>query len=497
MPPVFEQPGQGRSRSYEQLASALQSRYAADADRQLRANLAYAELDQRQALAEQGFALDMARLQMQPILQEQARRGQLDNWMMQQEFNQRDQAELNRQSALLSELMDKHAKGEISDAELYRRAPQIAPRVDMLKTKQQYTLNAALVEEKKQRAAAFEEQIAMRDRMAAYQEQELEGKLDLWVSPKYAKALVGIMADGYPDLKPGTPEYTAQYKAVADEMGWAVPFAKEPNGKPIFLKDLQEAGAIGATGARGTRGTRSAGGGLSEKDVADHIITAEKAAEDWAKRQETPPSQEEIDAKAAAVLQKIEAGLSSYRAGTPEGKKAAALEGHQKAISSQDMTITQLREMPGISDEERKGAIGLVTQIKKLMADYPPGERPSVIQNKIDELTKQYQQFEEVIAARQAKVAAAQSAQAQAQQQGGNQILNTSGPKISTELLETAVGMGVGAFKKGAGRLAQNARQLNPVGAELVDKVVESLPEAPTKEDIRKLLTTRFSDFFQ
>lgn len=395
MPPVFEQPG-GRGgsssdqRNYAQLASILQQRYAADADRQQRGMLGFAELAERQSANQADYNLAIARLQLQPILQEQQARLEIDNWAMKQQFNQQDQAELNRQNAVISELMDKRDKGDISDAEFYAQARQIAPRVNVLQAKEAHTKNAALAEQRKQHAALFEEQIRMRDRAAAYQAQELEGKLDLYVPPRYAAQLSEMMADSYPELKSGTPAYDAQLKALADEMGWAMLYAKDKGGQPIFQKDVygQAQGGEGSTSGKG-----GAEKPITEHDVAANALKARQAAEAWAAKQETPPSQEQIDAKEATYQQAIDKALTAHRATTKEGKREAAMKTHEAALTSLNGAKDLFETAPTFDPRMKAVAKQTVEDARRLMEKYPPGKRPAAIAKKIDALVDRIEQF--------------------------------------------------------------------------------------------------------
>src|SRR5262245_46424027 len=254
MPPVFAQPsifpvghvgfgggggGGFGAGEFASMARSLQDRYANDAALGVRAGLGYAGLAEEHASRQADFDLRAANLAMQPGLQAQQADLQIQNWMFQQRFTQQDQQDLARQYTVVSELQDKLDKGEITQNEFYRMLGQAAPRINYLAAKEQHTRNKALEQQRQQQASLFEEQRQRLSILNALQSGEMEGQIDQYVLPENKQALSEHMQLVHPGLQSGSPEYEAQSKLEASQMGWSMDMVKVPGKGLVPLQTIR------------------------------------------------------------------------------------------------------------------------------------------------------------------------------------------------------------------------------------------------------------------
>lgn len=395
MPPVFAQPspvsrfsssgGGGDYGSYASLARALQDRYASDADRQLRAQLGFAGLEEQRAGRQDELQLQAAALAMRPALEQQRADNEINNWMIQRRFNQSDQQELARQETAVSELQDKLDKGEISQNEFYQMIGQVAPRVNYLQAKEQHTRVKAIEQQRTQEAELFQAKKKQIDILNSIQEGELNNQIDVHIPAGNNQELANHMARVYPELRSGTPEYNAKLKMEAAEMGLGYEFIKTKNGNvPLStVKGLigGRAGASAGTGAEtGEAGTAGAG-----RKAGSPEEMAAKATEEFFKTRGTPYTKEEWASHYDFLHDK-------FSGKTAAGEKATQQEADLGAMQVKRDEIYKNPDMPL---ERKMYGMQLVSRLSQLMEARPT----KGVQEQKRKVLEEYKKFKGEMAA--------------------------------------------------------------------------------------------------
>jgi hypothetical protein len=413
MPISFEQPvaanfnsiGQRSAQSewnkmYTDLAQSAQSRFASDRASAGREQLGYAQLESDQALRQQALGLQALEIQQRPELQAQAiqmrARAEMDQWMMQQDFTARDQMELSRQRNSLAELLTKRENGEVSEEEFYQMAGSVAPRLNSLQERQNFSMKKAMEQERKSRAAMFDEQAQYRSIMNAFQRGEFDGQVEVHIPTQHKQFMADYMADAYPGLQPGGEEYEAKLKLDAAAMGKGVEMLKTPKG-PVPLSTLKGMMGDGGAGAGGTSGAgASAGQGkpMDEKSRAQIADRAMTAADKFFAEQMKSPTQEEWEAE----VMKRSAMMERMLGGGPS--KEGAQKMHEEAIGANKVRIDEIRENKSLSPLEKERVSGILEQWQKF-ADKYGSSPPPAIAEKMNALMTRYQQFKAAVAMRE------------------------------------------------------------------------------------------------
>lgn len=396
MPVVFAQPApagafrqiadqgnpQAFLQAYTALSGQLQNRYADDARTSAQERLGYANLAADTALRQRALGIHESEVQLRPMMQaaaiEQRARLELDQWMAQQQFTARDQQELNRQRNSLGELINKRESGEITESEFYQMASRVAPRVNSLQQRENFTRQKALNEQRQMQTQLFETQKNQREALLAFNQAELDGKLDYHIPPRYATRLAEIMRDAHPELRAGTPEYDAMSKAEADERGWAERYAKKADGTPVYEKDIKGQGEDGTTTSGGKK--------MNERDRA---AIAQRALNDTIKKFESEGkmdySQEEL---LAAAQKRIEAITALSGGGTPK-EKAELGKQRDLQVSRLEMAISKAIESTEAPPHAKQFVVSKLSEAKRLMEKYDPDEMPKSIRKQIESLISQ------------------------------------------------------------------------------------------------------------
>jgi hypothetical protein len=382
MPVTFAQPspvsafhGSVDPGVFAQMQGILQQRYAADADRQMRSQLGFAQLSDERSQRQNELGLRASEIAMRPALQQQAADLQLNNWMTQQRFTQQDQMDLARQETVTSELQDKFDKGEISQSELYQMLGKVAPRVNFLKAKEQHSRNKAMEEMRQQQAAEFKSRKDMHDNLLAFQQAEVDGKLDYHIPPQYRVELANTMQFAHPDLRAGTSEYSEMEKAEANKNGWAVRALKKADGSIVM--DPRHTGMLGMPGAGGAAGTGAGGaggelGGAKEADILRHVTeSTNKHFESLGKT----PSADEWKAYAKTQASGI-AELQGLLRGQPTQEMRQQAEGEYKGVAADlDNKEALIRSSTNLGPGAKMIADRTIGELRRIHAAYPPSKQ--------------------------------------------------------------------------------------------------------------------------
>ncbi len=375
MPIVFEQPapagaltniarqaGAEDSRAqlaaYTALSGQLQNRYAQESQDSSRASLGYAQLQSDNMLRGRALGLQAAELEMRPILQaaaiQQRARAELDQWVSQQQFTARDQQELNRQRNSLGELLSKRESGEITEKEFYQMAGQVAPRLNSLQERENFTKQKAMNEYRQQQAELFETQRKQREQIMAAQRGQLEGRVDVRVKGQHADDLARHMKIAYPGLPSGTPEYEAVSKQEALKAGWA---------EEVILNSKGDFEPVGGKAAKGSSG----GGGQEKMDDAnlDYAMkeanAARRAIEKDGGRMTPEQFQAEVDFQ-------MKARKTAMNPGQQERD-----EKHVAGLKRIEDDIQATANDPDLPLDVRTAAVNAKQRVRDLRYTYPPG----------------------------------------------------------------------------------------------------------------------------
>lgn len=387
--------------AYTSMQNALQSRYASDLHTRNQAALGYAQLDQDAALRREALGLQAAEMQQRPgliELQAQAHaRASMDQWMMQQQFTARDQQELNRQQNSLGELLSKRESGEISDEEFYHMAGDVAPRVNALQAKQQYTQQKAMEEERKARAARFKSDKERLDLLNSLQSGELESQIDQYVLPEHKQFMADYMKRMYPELQAGTPEYDGRLKLEASQMGATMDMVKVP-GKglvPLASVKAMMGGTVGGTtgGVTGEAGSKEAARSADlETKQTDSVFWKARAearamlAKKDALGNVVPPDPAAVKALAEELM-RDNRGFHGQQKEEKSGNSAAKV--YQSAIAANQERMDQVQANTNMPVEVRQKVVSNMAEINDLMQQFPPGGKlkmPQAVEAKIRRL---------------------------------------------------------------------------------------------------------------
>lgn len=247
----------------------------------------------------------------------------------------------------------------------------------------------------------------------------------------------------------------------------------------------------GGTTPGQTASSRSTSKGSGEFDKPFDPVKAKHEAE----AELTGKIAKDSDGYDKKVGELIEQKRRAYEQGratsTPEGKAASRAAAIKIETQKQDALWGEVQKRSDMSDD-RKMAVGfLINAVNSFTREYGPYESMEPQQRKhVDKL------FAQITQANQPDRPAVNPPPEAAAAGPGSPAFDP-GLKTVGDVLSVVPESAVAGAKTLGTNAVQGFRQASPQAAELVDRIVERLPEAPTKEDVKRLLTTRFADLFR
>lgn len=377
------------NRLYAQLAGAAQSRFASDRASAGREQLGYAQLNADVGLKQAALGLQaseaQARIDASFGLVRARAQAEMDVWANQLTFTARDNMELNRQRAVVGEIMSKMHSGELSEEEGYRMMGDAAPRVNSLEAKMKHTETMAKEQERRQLAELHGVKKKQIDNFLAWQEGEAEGKVVDIIRTEHVDDVAKLMRYAHPDIGPGTPEYEARSKVLAAQEGWTDRAVKAKDGTMVFEKQVKGSAGAGSGGAGGT-------GRAASDDKLTAAQVAMKAADAHFKELGKDATEQEL-ANEVAKRMRILSGYAGGKVGEQE-KQQTAVQAAQAARTTLEGAEAIFRESPNLGQGAKFLANKAISDYRELLRDYPPDKpRPKRILEKFDAILDRIEQF--------------------------------------------------------------------------------------------------------
>jgi hypothetical protein len=311
----------------------------------------------------------------------QQQHANLQAWVHSQEMTQAEQMRLQQDKNAIAWVDSQRGK-TLTDREADDFIASRMTHVNIAQQRMQQQENQAKI--KQQTALTEHTQVMTKLEDARYKALagDPDAKIAIHIDPgartdadQYAKDL---------GLDPHSPEGRAASEEWAMQNGKAHQMLVQKDGS---YKPMKE-GVAGAKAA-GAGGTK----GLGEKDYLTHYETAVKLAHQWAKTQETPPSDEAIQAQVQKHMDALEGQRQKFQSGTPEGQRAAQMEKHKETLGKIDTSLSALAQNPQIGPAGKQMGSQLLTQIKELMTRHPPGTRTRAMEDRIRGLQQKYDSY--------------------------------------------------------------------------------------------------------
>jgi hypothetical protein len=370
------------NRGYTALASAAQSRFAADRASAGREMLGFAELESNNALRNRQMDLQAAEAQMQQQGQIAAiqERAQMENWLLNQAMTMKEQQEFKQQQNAMVELQELHRKGLVNDEEFGLKFHSIKSRVDFLGMKEQITRNKALNEQRQQHASLFQAQMKREEELNRYRGMTMEDRVVF-------------------DIDPTQYEQTKKEMMVlSNEQGTPWSVIKQMNPAE-FEKGVRERMKQFARGRKGTiqpdgkiEWDESTGGGSSGTAKGKAGTAAPKPFNESAAislgkaKAELAGHAEGTDEYRAAVKSAVEEEKTKHAASqVPEAERKAGEAKAQTRVetSSADAVSAEIEGL-ALNPGAKQAAMTMIAMQKKLIADHGPYEgMPKDIQEKM------------------------------------------------------------------------------------------------------------------
>jgi hypothetical protein len=321
--------------------------------------------------------------QQRVALQQQA--ANLDVWQFQQKVTEQEALQLRQDQNAIAAI---DSDPTLTPLEKMQAKTRIKTRIDFVSERQKRDMMQQQMEMQAAHAKAYLGQAELDAKKAQAWTAAVNGRFKNQIRNTELPRLKKLMAQAYPHLEEGSPEYIQALDQLAIEENAIDRYVVGPNNEllPDPFAEIQARQQAKATGTDGEGGARSGTRGgaedvdrIHEKAMAH--ATGQDGAFDKAKYDNYWATLEERKAKSS-----------------PEVKKAKMAEEHQKALGINEVDKAAVREMSNISTPERAFAMRILGELEGLMKEHPPGQPiPKAIERRMFHLREQFRQFKATV----------------------------------------------------------------------------------------------------
>lgn len=337
-----------------------------------------------------------ARGDIQSGLQRQA--AELDAWQFRQKVTEQEAMQDRQDQNAIAAIS---ADPTMSATEKIQAKTRIKSRIDWVAERQKRDLQQAQVQMYQAHAHDFEAQAELARKKRVWDARSMDGQGKIVVDDKDKPDLAQYMTDAFPMLRPGTPEYQAQFEKRAAETGVGRKYVTDPKtggmiADPYALEQLKHGlsaagggGGVGGAGA-GPGAPRGAGKGVATEESAgqgshDYWSAVEQAA----KAAGPGADADKIVALTNKLLEGHAAHMGKYAAGTPEGRRAESARADEAQAFGIGQDAARVAAMP-VPPEVKAAAGQILSKLQALVRRYPEHSRPPEIRKQIVSLSQQW-----------------------------------------------------------------------------------------------------------
>lgn len=422
--------------------------------------------------------LQMQQTLGQNLLAQQAANNEL--WLFQQKVSEGEQLEYRRNENAIAAIMNDPSYSQIEKQQIIT---DIKTRQTNIGTRMDRDLKKAQAEAAMQHANLWKQQGELEEWRNKFATQEINGKLKVMVDEDAVIEIGEELDILFPGLKQSDPQrFQQELEKEAIRQKRATRYATDAKGNVDPTKGIrvgQEGG--GGTGARSSTGSQPSQ--TSDSGSEPNLKMEESMHGAWLKTRQS--IQERLDklnkeAREAGRDEPFKGGADGQKGSYQEAlenelrsagfepawadhiskvkgtdKKAAAIQQHEKSLQGIDGGIVSVQVNPNLPDTMKAQGVRILNELKAMIKRFPPGSHPTA-QERIKEKQKQWEVFQETMAAYDKAAQKKAAVAAPGQQPGGHWTDRTLSDRLVSASQSVQGGFDLpGAVEGFVGRLGE------------------------------------------